>query len=564
MEATIQPGIVQLPLEINAENFDRDNVEKFTYPKLRHYLEEKMNRPERNTIINLLGVVAARLEHYDEALTLLNKVLEEDRDNLNALTNLKWVYGRMDDDMREKQEQITQRLEELEPVLESQNDRARVLKARCLAEEGYAYAFCHGIDNKFSAEHTKASGMYDAAFKMGGDLISDEEKVAWKLGAARAKRTELYDLFEGHEKKDVELEKQFIEDIQDVLVHGDDVMKAEAWVKLVAFFHWLRRREKKEGIQNEASYPECITGKDDLLRYYRTPNPPVACADEALKLRRDHPRMMAYKARMMRYPLYLKTAPDFEASIRILDKSIEADSSVLNKRAFAYRGESYINWYLKDRKKCVPKYLLDLLIKAKDDFKIAITMDANHKDYRQLGDIWRFLATMAINYSTANLVANAVGKNSQECLEKALEYYTIATSVGGGSTNPMSHRKQGECLLDLGNFKEAAECFKQAIKTNKDDEYKMVAHSKLFYTHLKMLRVDDEHSNDELYEKTSEWLKDAVREFGEHDVAEKCFHFISSRYGRERIMRNIRCFIDICREKGDDDLASLVEKHSVA
>ena len=342
-------------------------------------------------------------------------------------------------------------------------------------------------------------------------------------------------------------------------------MKAEVWIRLAPFFHWLYRSALYKENQNE-EHPECIKGKDELLQCFLTPNPSVTCCDKALELRPNHPVMTAYKAKWMKHLIYHETTPDFEAALILLNESIEADSSIRNYVAFARRGEVYFDMYRRDRllKRVSVDYKLDLLIKAKADYEMKIKIHASPEEYRQLGEIWRFLATMSsINHRTATLVERAVGKNRLECLEKALEEYTLAISVEGGSVNPKSQWKRGECLLDLGNFQEAAECYKMAIKYNNHDDLKMIAHSKLLYTQLKMLRLDDKHSNDALFDETTKWLKDAAHNFGDQGVAEKCFHFISSRYGREGIMRNFQCFMNMCREKGDADLASLVEKHTV-
>ena len=479
-----KPGFVTLPLKVNDDDFDYDDVASYQFQIQLQQLDEKIHRMERNAIRNFLGYLAACIGWYVASIAFFNDVLNDDRNNLNALANLKWVYEELD--CKHQAKEVAQRIEYLQLVLNENGDRGKVMKARCLAEKGYAV--CHYVSNENEEEFIQACKMYDRAIEMAGHLVSNGEKVDWYLGRVRAKQVLLSKQTHwGKPREDVEFEAQLISDIQEVLRHGDNIMKAEAWVKLASVFRLLHRNSKLVG--NGAGYPECLRQKHELIQMYHTPRAPVVCYNKALEYRPHNPQILAKKAKALKVIFY-ETREDYQTAFDLLDESIRADSSVCNRVAFSVQGEAYMDLYRYNRRpngnRTAESENWSLLIEAKAAYEMSLFMHREPADCRQLGDVWRYLAHEHTQHN--DIILHIVGKNKIQCLEKALEYYTIATEMPDGSINPHAHWKRGQCLLELKNPGEAAESFKRAIRCYKYPCYDMKkTYGRLFEAHLRML-----------------------------------------------------------------------------
>ncbi|XP_072043061.1 tetratricopeptide repeat protein 22-like [Amphiura filiformis] len=503
---TIEPGFANLPLDVNTENFDTEDVAKYAYKVLENYLKDKIDRPERHAIRNLMGFIDARLKRYEKAIEILSEVLEEDEDNVNALANLQWVYAAMGSGNVTRQDEIAQRLADLRPMLDTvDSPQAKVINARCLTEQGYAVFM--GVTHEYDAQYLKASTMYDTALGMAGDLVSIEEKADWKLGSTRVKHKLLFTKVKKQDFSsiDPDLEKQLIESFEMILEHGDDIMKAEVWGQLGSMFLYFAKRFKYEGHATKATQtadanpPECIRDKRDFLTCYAQPNPPVACYEKALHFRPNHPPFLTSKAKYIKHPIYIdftESPPGYESALSLLDNSIEADSSLTNRYAFSMRGDTYVNMYVHTdyRKRRDNAEKLNLLVKANDDYEVSTNMHAVPEEYRQMGNIWRFMST---DHSARILM----------------------------------------------------------------DTYILQSYSRLIYTYLLRLDVVNQHANEALVQEAAGCLKEAIRKLGEGVIAKKCIEYLCWKYRDRSISHRLQMFADICRDKGEVNLASFVKRH---
>ncbi|XP_072043060.1 tetratricopeptide repeat protein 22-like [Amphiura filiformis] len=548
-----QPGFSQLPLEVNAETFDYDDIASFKFKRwVRQLDEEKQYRPEGNVIRNFLGYVAACIEWYWEAERFFKQVLDEDPDNLNALTNLKRVYQTLD--AKDKTYEIARKLKELETVLNRNDERSKRLKARCLVEKGYA--ICQGASEEHEESFLAASAMYEKALEMAGDLVTVEEKTDWYLGKVRVKQV----LFNkrGHwrmPQPDVELERNFFNDVQMVLTYGDDFMKAESWVKIGSVFRQLHR------MYYGAEPPICVREKPQILKCYRSSRPLLACYNMALKYKPNHPPILAKKAGLLKSNRYqTPQEQDFQLALHLLDESIRADSSIFNRCSFSMKAEALMDFYraLKRNRQWQANHY-KLLIEAKNTFETSLSMHTEPADCRQLGEIWLYLSD---DYSDEKLL-QIVGKTKAECMEKALEFYTIATEiVPSGSGNPHAHWKRGECLFKMNDLEGAAESYKRGIDCyNFPCRDMLQNHGKLFYTQLQMLDLDggNHHANTIIAEDVAHCLERAIDQFGKPGVVEKCIRYFCN--GHEEFAERCLCFISICEDIGKTDLAVFLQKH---
>ncbi len=585
-----KPGFCHLPLAIlavKAKTFDAYNVASYQFPRLKQQLELKQLRPERNAFRNFLGYMAICLGWYCEALCYLNQVLDEDPDNLNALTNLAWLYQSMkrDDWFKEalcdntkildehpadqtaltnlnwlyemqsdataRMKEIRKSLEDLQLVLNEDGERSRLMRARCLAEKGFA--ICHGALHENEQIFRDASEMYDKALEIAGDLVTTDESTDWYLGMVRVKKV----ISSKTWRPDVDFESNFVADAQQVLDNGDDVMKAEVWIKLASLFRNLNRKYEHEidPTQDHPAFPPvCVRYNRIILECYLSECPELACYKKALEFRPNHAPTLALVAGILKRTYY-HTAEDFQhdqfSVFSLLNSSIRADDSVVNRQAFSTKAGALMDYYRSVRKtRRMNRY--ELLLEAIANYEKSLSMHTEPVDCRQMGDIWLYLAE---DYDDGTL-SNIVRKTKAECMEKALEYYTIATEIPYGSANPHAHWKRGECLFKMGDLEGAAECYKKGIRQSKSNP--IVIHSKLFYTQLKMLDLDrfSRPANKLLAEDAVKWLEIALNDFSTEDVVECVqYHCHSSEF-----IRRCRFFVDLCYIIGMNHIAAFLKR----
>ena len=116
----VEPGFAKLPLEINDDDFNYYDVSSYQFAIQLQQLDEKIHRMERNAIRKFLGYLAACLGWYVASIAFFNEILTDDRNNLNALANLKWVYEELG--CKRQEQKYVQRLEQLQLVLNSKDD----------------------------------------------------------------------------------------------------------------------------------------------------------------------------------------------------------------------------------------------------------------------------------------------------------------------------------------------------------------------------------------------------------------------------------------------------------
>ena len=188
MEKSLVPGHFMLPLPINKIiNINRDVVTT-KLRELQYDLMVRIGRPEELAIKNLQGLLSLRIWDYEAALDHFHAVLSKDPENLNALANLQYVKEKlfwMTDAQFHKN-----KLESLLVVnpndcspLDEQKLHHR--KARCLAEQAYAYACDIHIDRVGESRYIQANDIYTNAFKLAGGNLDPLERDNWKFCMAK-------------------------------------------------------------------------------------------------------------------------------------------------------------------------------------------------------------------------------------------------------------------------------------------------------------------------------------------------------------------------------------------
>lgn len=145
------PGHFHLNMNLNFEsssplNFQGRDV-KLKRESLTYELELETGS-QQLAIRNLLGVFSFYLEEVEQAKEIFLHISQEAPENLNAWANLAYVYDRLNNEHEEAC--CTEKLSHL-MGLDSGDDpegNSQLRAARCLAEQGYAYAFDVGLVNE--------------------------------------------------------------------------------------------------------------------------------------------------------------------------------------------------------------------------------------------------------------------------------------------------------------------------------------------------------------------------------------------------------------------------------
>ena len=231
---------------------------------------------------------------------------------------------------------------------------------------------------------------------------------------------------------------------------------------------------------------------------------PVECFDQALEINLKNARVLASKARLVRYD-----SPD--EALQLLQESIELDGSEFNRGAFSLRGELFISQY-KMRKD------VSVLLKAKVDCDDALTM---HKDpivLRNLGEVWQLFAEEETS-------RKFVQKSRLECLEMALQLYTQGAETQDGEKNPLFQVRRGQCLYEMEEYKAAAKSFLKAIEySNPRRKQGATNYAHVLGAHIAIINKGTSDT-DEIIQETIYWLHEGIQKYGDDKIAASCFFY---------------------------------------
>ncbi|XP_022102106.1 tetratricopeptide repeat protein 22-like [Acanthaster planci] len=179
MAGRINPGHYHLPLPFNNRDLNKDAIKK-KLDDIESDLEARKGRTEDFAILNIIGLLKYRLERYKEAEKDFRAILSQDSCNLNALANMQFLLKKV---YRKEEGGIFQ--SKLNAYLSESTEDSIRMKARCLAEQAYAYACDMHTDNAGRERYTESSDIFQKALDLGGDLIDAAEIDIWKFCMAK-------------------------------------------------------------------------------------------------------------------------------------------------------------------------------------------------------------------------------------------------------------------------------------------------------------------------------------------------------------------------------------------
>ena len=439
------------------------------------------------------------MQHFDAILSD-----PEGARNLNALANKMHLCK-----ILHRSGEATRCKEQLASAL-NENEMSKIERARCFAEQGYAFA--NDIHGEYVTHQrfTNALDCYTKALENCKDVVSKEERLDWVLGKARAlhkicrTKHKTQNLFEGEG-----FMKQFIDHIAEVIPNGDadDDMKEESWMFIGQVLGRNRYISQRGSDVRDDFSTELKSFVPEWMRQYV--DHPVACFDKALQINQQSSHVLVSKARHVRHD-------SLDYALQLLEESIELDRSEFNRGAFALRGELFLSRYKKMKN---GKDISDLL-QAKVDFEDALQMHKGPTEFRKLGEVWQFLADQETD---STLVVKHVQQTRLECLEMALQCYTRGADTQDGEKNPLLQIKRGECLYEMEEYEAAAESFQKAIEySNPSNKNGATNYAHLLGAHIAMINKDTSYTN-AIIQETISWLHRGIKTYGDNEIAASCF-----------------------------------------
>ncbi|CAC5404814.1 unnamed protein product [Mytilus coruscus] len=472
-------------LSLNASQVQSEATLSHTIAKVKSLLDDYVDGFSANAIRNLVGVFYFYNKAPEESLKFFQDVLHNDTENLNALANQVFVYKRL---FRTRKAEETYR--KLEEILSSKNGvAAAVQKAEC----GFAYLFdCYM--NNVRPRWDRCSSIFEEALNELEPLKDMKKRIKleikfWTMQSYQKRYdTDVRDQIKHQEtfNKAVKIINQITEEL------GTDEMKDCRNTKTVInvaavsqaylgtfFFKKPDTKWNERGLTevDETKIPPVIedTGRTEEFK------DPRICFKKALE---ENPNNREVRIRYANYlrDIRMEKEEATENNRKRLDEALEHVNHSLSL------DDSESNWFGRFTKASIyfSKYQL---FKSKNDLETAISdweiADSFHhtsRIYSQLANAYRLMALKDGSDTELEL-------DKDEYITKACVYFWKSVQMLGTQKRPEIHRCYGRFLRDLGDKREAIECFKRAMEI--DTAHKPTkSFEHLFETFLQMYEED--------------------------------------------------------------------------
>ncbi|KAF7244391.1 Tetratricopeptide repeat protein 22 [Varanus komodoensis] len=439
------PGHFHLDMNMNFESstamiFQGRDL-KLKRESLNYELEFETGS-QQNAVRNLLGVFSFHLEEVEQAKEIFLHISLEDPENLNAWANLAFVYDKLADEQEvAKCTKSLSRLMGLDLEEPLQGD-PQLRAARCLAEQGYAYAFDVGLVNEEEKMEKLTAGLtlYSKALAY-GKQIPLEERRSWYFSMATLHiRLDGMWMSKGNdEEKRLLAFNRTLALLQQVLKSSNLHHKALAWCYLGILL------ERKE------SFSVTPMGIHDCGYSWTDP---LDCFGKAIEMARDGPAVLNRLAKIFHF------LGKQEMAMAVCNMALDVlPDPVLNWQAYCMRAKMLIKLYLRDleRVKMGLGGMPDQrnLTDAKADLEHVVKVHPCLKTYLDLGQVYYY---MGVDAMQELLVVD------ENALNSALMFFAKAMELDLGNVLPELQLLKGKCLRIKNEELGAIECFKQAIE----------------------------------------------------------------------------------------------------
>lgn len=440
------PGHFHLEMNLNFESCTPPHFRRRDIMLKRDSLQVQLEfetGPQQYAVRNLLGIFAFYLEDFDEAKEIFVNISQEDPNNLNAWANLAYVYDRLN-----KEEEGSGCAEKLSYLMglesEGTNCGARIRTARCLAEQGYAYAFDVGLVSEEERMDKLTTGihLYDKALAHGRQEIPVEEKRSWYFTMVT-----MYIRLDGIlMNKEEDAKHQRLPSFNRTLVLLREAIKSSnSHYRALAWCYVGMMLERKDTFSTTPmGIHDCgYSGTD-----------PLDCFGKAIEVAKDDPLILNRLAKIFHF------LGKQEMAIGICNMALDIlQDPELNWQAYCTRAQIYIKIYIRDleRVKMGAGGLPERknLTNAKSDLESIINVCPCLKTYLDMGQVCYYMGVDAMQEQFL------VDENA---LNDALVFFAKALEFDPGDTLPEIQLLRGKCLRVKSEELNAIECFKRAIE----------------------------------------------------------------------------------------------------
>nr|XP_028589192.1 tetratricopeptide repeat protein 22 isoform X1 [Podarcis muralis]XP_028589193.1 tetratricopeptide repeat protein 22 isoform X1 [Podarcis muralis]XP_028589194.1 tetratricopeptide repeat protein 22 isoform X1 [Podarcis muralis] len=504
------PGHFHLDMNLNFESSSPMNFQgrdlKLKRESLTYELELETGL-QQYAIRNLLGVFSFYLEEVEQAKEIFLCISQENPENLNTWANLAYVYDRLNNEQEEAR--CTERLSLL-MGLDSEDHKPQgdpqLRTARCLAEQGYAYAFDVGLVNEEEKMEKLTAGLtlYGKALAY-GKQIPLEEKRSWYFTMATLHiRLDAMWMNKGNDEgKRLPAFNRTLVLLQQVLKCSSLHYRALAWCYLGILF------ERKYSFSDTPmAIHDCgYSGTD-----------PLDCFGKAIEIARENPLVLNRLAKIFHF------LGKQEMAMAVCNMALDVlPDPVLNWQAYCMRAKMLLKLYLRDldRVKMGLGGMPDQrnLSDAKADLENVMKVHPCLKTYLDLGQVCYYMGVDAMQ-ELLLVDENAVNN--------ALVFFAKAMELDLGNVLPEIQLLRGKCLRIKNEDLNAMECFKQAIEL--DGVGSVYTESFRCLMEMLLALFSQKRMNTEMLMKEVElWVKKAEEKYPKQRVQQElrlvCRHY---------------------------------------
>ncbi|TMS20564.1 Tetratricopeptide repeat protein 22 [Larimichthys crocea] len=391
---------------------------------------------------NLLGLLAFHLEQLDTAEEIFRSICEEDPGNLNAWTNLGYVYDKL-----EREVEAGECVEKVSHLMglksgETSQEEARLLAARCLVEQAYVYPYDVELDSEEELRERLMSSLrlYNRALDYGGQLIPTEEKLSWyfKMAIIYIRLDDIVKTKEDSEYSRLSHYNKGLKLLKETLESEKTHNKALAWCYVGIM---LERKEEFGTVP--MSIHDCGYSASE----------PLSCYGTAINLASDD----AFTLNLLAKVFLLLGKHEMATGICNMALNVLPDPE-LNWQAYCTRAKINIMLYIRDLEKA--KHGQDgipdrhRLTEARKDLDKVLIVRPCLRTHLEMAQVYYYMGVDALQESL--LVDEGAVNSALVSLSHALQFKL-------GDSLPDLHVLRGRCLLLKGEEQNAADCFKQAV-----------------------------------------------------------------------------------------------------
>ncbi|XP_075038207.1 tetratricopeptide repeat protein 22 [Mixophyes fleayi] len=495
------PGHFHLEMNLNFESctpaqFRRRDI-KLKQEALQSQLELDSDL-QHAEIWNLLGVFSFYLDEVNNAREIFINITKQDPDNLNAWANLAYVYDRLN--MEEEASQCTDKISHLMGLEAEGTDskEPRLRAARCLAEQGYAYAFDVGLLNEEDNMEKLITGinLYDKALGYGKHKISAEEKRSWffTMASLCMRLDEILT-----KKKDVEKNRLLFFN-KTMMLLRETVKSSTNHYKALSWCYIGMMLEKQH------TFSTTPMGIHD---YGFSGTDPLDCFSKALEVGKGDPLILNRLAKIFHF------LGKQEMAIGICNMALDVlQDPKLNWQAYCTRSQIFIGMYVRDLERTkmglggLPDR--DQLTKAKSNLDNIINAHPCLRTYLDMGQVYYYMGVDSVQELL--LTDEEALNNALVCIARAMEF-------DPGDSLPELQLLKGKCLRAKGEELNAMECFKRAVQLDNKgslgtETFRCIMEALLSLYHQNKM------DNETLIREVEFWVKDALQKFGSENVSQ--------------------------------------------